>query len=294
MSGGWRTVVVQGTSRITIASGQLIITDLELETSRSIPLGDIGRLLLMQTNGLISIEALRQLSLNDVGVILCSKRYMPMAELSAYNMHDNAAGAVIDQASWTPERKQFVWRSIIKNKIRNQIQHLHINGIQVPGPLYAYARDVKPGDPSNREGQAARIYFRLLFGNGFRRHAPDAVNAALNFGYSLLTSCFSRVLAMHGYNTALGIHHDNRRNRYNLACDLMESFRPFVDQAVYDMEIKRLDSKTKNELIQLIYRDCIYKGRNMNIDQAIETYTLDIMKLMSEEQQFYTEIKLKI
>lgn len=148
--------------------------------------------------------------------------------------------------------------------------------------LYDYLNSVETGDKSNREGLAARCYFTALFGRGFVRHAPDSTNAALNYGYALILSTVSRALVLHGYSTALGIHHISRVNRFNLSCDLMEPFRPFVDLQVYRQGERSFDKLFKRELIASLQKRVLYGGRHCILEDAVSDFSLRTCRLMTD------------
>ena len=101
------------------------------------------------------------------------------------------------------------------------------------------------GDATNREGHAAKVYFNALFGMDFTRTAENSINAALNYGYSLLLSTCTREIAINGYITQLGLFHDNMFNPFNLAFDLMEPFRPLVDNLIKQMAPDKLSTMKK-------------------------------------------------
>ena len=122
--------------------------------------------------------------------------------------------------------KKHVWAEIVAEKIRKQALHLQHWKCEEADLLYQYINEIEFGDVTNREGHAAKVYFNALFGMDFTRSAENVTNAALNYGYSLLLSTFNRCVVANGYITQLGLFHDNVFNQFNLACDLMEPFRP--------------------------------------------------------------------
>lgn len=130
----------------------------------------------------------------------------------------------------------------------------------------------------------------MLFGNSFIRFEDDHINAALNYGYTILCSAFNRVIALHGYNTALGIHHHSRNNPYNLSCDLMEPFRPFVDQVVYHMNGQELTWENKQRLIGLLHNKCTYDGYETTISNAIENFVLNAVSVMEVPRSKLKEV----
>jgi CRISPR-associated protein Cas1 len=133
-----------------------------------------------------------------------------------------------------------VWQRIVKVKIRGQAQCLKSLGCPNVDTLLSLSGGVLSGDPENIEAQAARIYWKSLFGKVFRRLAfssedSDRINSALNYGYAIARSIVARSLVSHGFVPSIGIHHDNQLNAYNLADDLLELLRPLIDHTVFEL-----------------------------------------------------------
>ena len=134
--------------------------------------------------------------------------------------------------------KKQLWKQVVEAKIRNQaslLDNVGENG-NVLKPFYT---NVRSGDVDNREGIAARIYFQHLFGDSFIRNRDEpGINALLNYGYSILRAATCRAIVSSGLLPAIGIYHHNRSNAYPLADDLMEPYRPFVDEVVYSLAMR--------------------------------------------------------
>ena len=290
---GWRTLAIQSPVRISIQDEQVKLFDIKQQMDTVIPIDELNRVLLLSPSSVLTTGFLRELVSRKISIVICDKKHNPLGEVNGYATHEEAAGAILDQTAWSQERKDIIWADIAKCKIRNQIKLLELKNRAVPEPMFEYLKSIAPGDPTNREGQAARLYFKTLFGEDFRRHAPDAINAALNYGYSLICSGISRALALHGYHTALGIHHYSRNNKFNLSCDLMEPFRPFIDSIVAEKIPKVLDMALKKELIQSLGNICVYNGSRMTIDTAIEQFTLDTAKAMSDGRLKFREVEFE-
>lgn len=279
---GWRTLVVQDHERLSLHDGQIKLDMKETETE--VPIGQLSQLIIMSPEGSITLPLLDELAARHVSVIFCDSKRNPSAELIGINQHTESAGCVMDQACWTQGRKMLVWQEIVRNKIILQsdlLEQMHLPNADM---LTCYAADLVPGDLSNREGQAARVYFKTLFGQDFIRHCGDEVNLALDYGYAILRSAVSRVLVLHGYHPALGIHHESRFNPTNLSCDLMEPFRPFVDCTVYANQHRTLTWEYKKELIGVLQKACRYGGRSMNLQNAVEYFSMDVLKAMTEPE----------
>ena len=111
--------------------------------------------------------------------------------------------------------------------------------------LSSYLQQIAWNDETNREGHAAKVYFNALFGLDFTRTEDNLINAALNYGYSIILSSFTREIVANGYITQLGLFHDNMFNQFNLASDLMKPFRPLVDKCVLGMKLEQFEHEEK-------------------------------------------------
>ena len=143
--------------------------------------------------------------------------------------------------------------------------------------LSEYTGQIELADATNREGHAAKVYFNALFGMDFTRSADIPINAALNYGYSMILSAFNREVCANGYLTQLGIFHDNMFNHFNLSSDLMEPFRVLVDRMVYRMQPtefgKEESMKCGNYWIKKVEID----GQNQFVMNAIKIYTKSVL-----------------
>ena len=145
----------------------------------------------------------------------------------------------------------------MKYKIHNQAMLLKKLEIKEYTKLLEYEKQVEIADKTNREGHAAKVYFNLLFGNDFIRDNEDNTNAALNYGYAILLSMLNRDIVSKGYITPLGINHRSEFNQFNLSCDLMEIFRPLVDEAVYNNRELAFDKEFKYKLVDVCNKTVI-------------------------------------
>lgn len=156
------------------------------------------------------------------------------------------------------------------------------------------AGEVELGDQRNREAQAARLYFPRLFGKGFvRSDERQAINGHLNYGYSLLLATFSREIVANGYLTQLGIHHTGWENAFNLASDLMEPFRPFVDACVLQQKDQPLTLETKLNLIGVLDQVITYQGMQMDLTQTVQQYVRDCLNYLNGDTKVVTEMEFE-
>lgn len=167
-------------------------------------------------------------------------------------------------------------------KIRKQAEHLSYRNLLEAEMLYQYLGEVQLGDETNREGHAAKVYFNALFGKDFTRGEENSINAALNYGYSILLSAFNRCISANGYLTQIGLFHDNMFNPFNLASDLMEPFRPIVDRKVKEMLPEQFEHEEKMELLTILQQDVVIAERKEYLNNAIKIYTKSVFDAVND------------
>ena len=283
MASGWRTVVINRHEELEMSDNQLIIKSEEQEWT--VPLEQVRDVMVAHPSGSVSFSLLQRLTEDGVNVVLCDRRHEPAAQLIPIGGHLEGAGHLLDQAAWTQRRKDALWKQIVREKITMQAELLRQVEHAAAKDVGSYAAQVRPGDSTNREGAAAKVYFRALFGDDFVRHAVDDVNAALNYGYTILNTAVSRAIVSHGYNTALGIHHCNRLNYVNLSCDLMEPFRPLVDAIVATNAGLPLDWPYMQQLIGVLQCTCRLDGKEYKLGDALDLFILQAMDVMQGERK---------
>lgn len=222
-----------------------------------------------------------------VKVIFCDSKRIPVAELvSYYGSHDSSA-KIRSQIAWLDETKAMVWREIVSEKIRNQAELLFEIHKEAEGDLISsYIDQIEEYDATNREGHAAKVYFNALFGMGFSRGEEHPINAALNYGYSILLSAFNREVAANGYLTQIGIFHDNMFNHFNLSCDLMEPFRILVDRKVFYDPPEVFDTEQKHAFWHMLEDTVYIDGSKQLVSNAIKIYTKSFFEAMNDNDAF--------
>lgn len=219
---------------LAVHRGFLTVTSGAEERGR-IPLDDISALIVHAHGTVWSTSVFTRLSDRGIPVVICGTNHAPAAIVWPLDGHHLQGARMRAQlAASRPLAKQ-IWSQIIKSKIRMQGSILARNG-QEAGAFDLLARKVRSGDPGNIEAQAARRYWKLLFGPDFTRdqNAPG-INGLLNYGYTVLRATLSRAICAAGLHPTIGVFHANRANAFALADDLMEPYRPLVDQMVLDL-----------------------------------------------------------
>jgi len=283
-----RTLVFSSPSVLSLKNAQLVIAMKEHpDEKRTVPIEDIGVVMIENPMVSVTIPLLNALSDDNVAVVICDHRGMPNAMLQNLETN-NCQGEVLRTQLAVGEvmRKQ-LWKQLVEAKIHNQarlLTKLGYNG-DVLKPYYS---NVKSGDADNREGIAARIYWSELFGSGFvrDRNLPGA-NTLLNYGYSVLRAAVARALMSSGLLPALGLFHHNRSNAFPLADDMMEPFRPFVDEVVYDLVLhgrEGLTQETKGALLQVLCSDTCYAKTTRPLSIGLSMTMASLVKCYAKEQ----------
>lgn len=266
----WRTVVITKTSKLDYSLGHLVVRDVENTTK--IHISEISVLLIESTSVSVTATLLNELVKKKVTVIFCDEKHSPSFELTAYHGSHDCSLKLKMQIEWDSFTKQCVWTSIVAEKIRNQAFVLEYYGIEQYKKLLEYIEEIEINDESNREGHSAKVYFNALFGKSFSRSNNCPINSALNYGYSLILSVFNREVISNGYLTQLGLFHDNMFNQYNLSCDLMEPFRPFVDLLVKEMNPQKFEREEKIKILNLLNDELIIDERKQTMLNSIKIY----------------------
>lgn len=279
---GWRTVVVTKNCKLSYKNGYLVIRSEEIQT---IHLSEISSIIV--ENGMASITSylMNELANNKIKLIICDEKHNPSCELMPYYGSFNTAKKIAKQSKWTNERKGIAWQNLIKHKIHNQamlLKKLEISGYE---KLLEYEADVQFFDKTNREGHSAKVYFNLLFGLDFKRNNDDNINKALDYGYSILLSIFNREIVNKGYITPLGIQHKNEFNQYNFSCDLMEQFRPLIDEIVFNNKKCQFNKEFKYKLINVANRIITINGKQQFLNNAIPIFIANIAEFLENKEE---------
>ena len=280
----WRTVIISSQSKLDYQMGYMVIRGLE---TQKILLNEVA--ILMIENPAVSFTGclIAELIEKKVKVVFCDEKRSPAAELVPYHGSHDSATKIRSQITWSEETKAMVWQEIVSEKIRNQAELLYEVHKKQEGDLIAsYIDQVERYDATNREGHAAKVYFNALFGMEFSRGADNPINAALNYGYSLLLSAFNREVAANGYLTQLGIFHDNMFNHFNLSCDLMEPFRILVDRKVFYERPSVFEKEQKHAFWRLLEETVLIDGTKQMVSNAIKIYAKSVFDAMNDGDVF--------
>ena len=289
---GWRSVIITQHAKLTYSMQMMIVQT--RDGINQIPIEDINLLLVSTTQAVITSALISKLAQNQTKIIFVDEKDNPVVETAVYYPGARNIAKLKEQFNWDGHLKELLWTKIVSQKIKNQIavlENYHLAKDDVQNEL----DQLEINDESNREAIAARKYFMLLFDKNFVRRDTSAVNAALDYGYAILLSSFNREIVMNGYLTYFGIHHCSQENQFNLASDLMEPFRPFVDYWVKAHErIKELTPDIKYGLVELLSLEIKFNGKSTLLTNAITVYTRECLKFLSGERKELPEMEMSL
>ncbi len=281
---GYRQVIIKKSEKLHFKDKQLIID--KDNQSTKIPLEDINYILIEDSTTIITTRLLAELGKNAISLIVCDEKHEPTSIMYPYNYHFKQLDVFTHQLEIDDSIKNEFWNQIVKRKIENSIRVLEMTSKEeFPiSKLNEYINEVIDGDSKNREGLAAKIYFRSIFGSDFIRFYDDNINAALNYGYTILASAIIRNLAVYGLNTYLGIHHNSKINNFNLAYDFLEPYRSVIDKFVYDNKddiVLPLSFEFRKKLINLLNKEVLHQNKKYTIEYSISLLIKSYIKSFS-------------
>lgn len=284
-----KTILLENKASLSTKNLQLVIKT-EVKES-SIPIEDIGFLVIDNSEIYLSIPALNLLIDNNTSIIICNSSHLPNGMFLNLNSHHIQQEIFKNQIDATQPLKKQLWQQTIIEKIKNQGLLLEM----ITGNKNSFeflASKVLSGDTSNMEGVAASQYWKSFFEINFKRERfGDYPNNFLNYGYAILRAATARALSGSGLLNTLGIHHKSKYNAFALADDIMEPFRPIVDEKVVEIMQKydeqELNTLIKSELLQILTRTVYFKEEKSPLMVALQ-------KTASSLQQCYTGHRKKI
>ena len=277
----WRIIVISKRSKLDLQLGTLVVRNDEMT---KIVLSEISMIIIESTAVSLTTSLIAELSKRKIKVIFCDEKKNPSCELISYYGSHDTSNKVRKQIAWKENTKEAVWTEIVTEKIRKQKELLNLIGRrQESEQLGTYINEIQVGDKTNREGHAAKVYFNAIFGTDFTRTEDNDINAALNYGYSIILSAFTREITSNGYITQLGIFHDNMFNQFNLASDLMEPFRVLVDKEVLDMQPDKFEHDEKMRLVSILNQEVQIDGKIQYVNNAVKIYCKSIFDALNED-----------
>lgn len=280
----FRSVVISNSAHLSLRNNNLIISKGE---EYIVPIEDMSVLVLEGVSINLTGRLLTKLSQNNVATVICDEKHLPESMIIPINTHYKSFKVLKRQLEQSAAFSKRIWQNIIKAKLSNQGKCLEILELEGVDFLRRLATNVDSGDKGNKEAIGAKAYFKYLYGDDFIRDRDNGtiLNSALNYGYTIIRSAVARSLVAYGFNTALGVHHCNELNSFNLADDFVEPLRPIVDLWVYKNisgDEEELTRENRTQLIDLVNNNCYIDGQKHSIlnaiDKMISSYTTAINK----------------
>lgn len=287
---GWRSVIISQHAKVSYSSHQLVVQT--RDGVNQIPVDDIQILLVGTTSAVITTAAIAALIESNAKIIFTGRNGQPICETVGYYPNNRDRSVIESQFNWDSRLKELLWTKIIIQKIKMQIQVCDFVG-EDSVALDDELNKIEVGDTTNREAVVAHKYFCLLFDDDFTRHNFDPVNAALNYGYSVLLSAIDREIVTNGYLTEFGIHHHSEENSFNLGSDLMEPFRPVIDYWVANQKFNELTPDIKFGLVDLLNYELIYNDKKTILRNALTTHVANCVNYLSGERESI-EVKVEL
>ena len=285
-----RTLYFGSPAHLSTENEQLVINR-EGEKDVTIPIEDIAYLILEHYKISITKTIIQKLAINNTAVIVTDEKHMPTRWLMPLQGNSTQSKVFQAQSKASESLKNRLWKQIIKAKINNQARLLRSHDIG-NNTLILHAKKVKNGDPDNREAQAAKYYWKYLFSpfNFKRERFGGPPNNLLNYGYSILRAMVGRSLVSSGLLPSIGIHHRNQYNSFPLADDIMEPFRPFVDEIVLNLALSdeknlELTKETKRKLLDIPTMDVQIKNEHRSMMNALSLSTASLARCFLLEQR---------
>lgn len=269
---GFRTIVISSRCKLEYSLNYLVCRG---EEEKRICIDEINTLIIQNIGVSMTAALLSRLLEAKVKVIVCDPQNNPQGELIGYYDHFSTYDKIKLQMAWPDALKKELWKFVVVEKIRNQARNLLYLKNENAQLLFQYSREVVPGDESNREGHAAKVYFSSCFGKEFTRNQRVPMNAYLNYGYAIVLSAINREVTSFGYLTQFGIHHIGETNPFNLSCDLMEPIRPYID--LFAISGKLAPDNFKIILAGILSSKVSFSGAEMFLDNAIHLYVEKVL-----------------
>lgn len=280
-----RTLYFGNPCRIGLKDNQLYIDFDDERSPRKVPIEDIGVVVLDDPRVVMTNALITSLMENNSAIVSCNTKHMPDSLMLRMHEHHAFTEKVRNQFTSSEPLRKNLWQQTVIAKIKNQGSLLRLLGIDADNMDY-WASSVKSGDPDNYEARAAAYYWRQMYGeeSGFKRtRFGEPPNNLLNYGYAILRAVVARSLVASGLMTFMGIHHKNKYNPYCLADDIMEPYRPLVDQLVLviaeeESDLEELTPAIKAKLLTVPTLDVNIDGKRSPLMVAVQRTTASLTR----------------
>jgi CRISPR-associated protein Cas1 len=284
---GWRTIYIQEATKLSLNLDNLEV--LYSNHKYYIALEEIDNIVIEDYKTVLTARLISKLCEEGINIIFTDMKKTPVGAIHSLNGNSRTAKYTKLQLNLDKEKRIILWQKIIIVKISSQAINLDKFGKE-SDLLYKYISEVLPGDISNKEGIAARVYFKQLFGPEFVRFEDDIVNYSLNYVYQLVRSKIAQNIIAKGFHPSFGIFHKSEYNYFNLADDLIEPYRPLCDYFIYDIlkkyEYDFLTPNYKEQLMEVFYFKVKINGKKVKLLDSIGLYMNHIFDIYEKGVDF--------
>lgn len=288
-----RTLLFANPAYLSVHKRQLVVDLPDQQKKATVPVEDIGVVILEHPQITISHTLISYLLGNNVALVTCDGHHLPQGLMLNLNGHSQQQERFRNQVAATEALKNKLWQQTVRAKITNQASLLKSNGLEVSN-LDRWAEKTSSGDPDNFEARAAAWYWKKLFNDHLERFKRGRFegepNNLLNYGYAILRAVIARSLVGSGLLPTLGYHHHNKYNAYCLADDVMEPYRPYVDQLVLELvrgeeDYSSLTPVLKQKLLQIPVLDVKIGGQNSPLMLAAQQTTSSLYRCYEKKEK---------
>ena len=273
-----RNIFITNPTKLSVRDNDLLLTTGVEE--KSIPLEDISSIILDNKSILITASALEEIASREIVLLTNDEKTLPNGIFQGYGKHSRQLSLTKAQLNMSMSQKNNLWQEIIIKKLENQGKVLKLLGYSGSDYLPNLSKQVRSGDEGGLEAVGSKYYFQKLFGSNFTRKEKNIKNFALNYGYAIIRGRIASTLASYGYICSLGIHHNNEYNAFNLADDIIDSYKVVVELWVannIDNLSEELSIENKISLLNLLNTDIELAGKKysveLSINETIESFT---------------------
>jgi CRISP-associated protein Cas1 len=282
----WKGLHITRPGRLSLGDGQIIVTQENGEAR--LPLEDIGWIILDEPRLTLTAALLSACAEQGIAIINTDSRHMPSSLTLPFHQHHRQAGVAARQISLSMPFRKRCWQAIVRAKLNNQSIVLEQNGRKDMAALRAMVKLVNSGDPENVEARGARQYWSSLFDGFIRDNPADLRNKMLNYGYAVMRAGVARALVGAGFLPSIGLHHASQTNAFNLADDIIEPFRPFVDSVVFQHCVTRandddLTLEDRRRMAGLLLETTRFDGNETALLGACEACVSSLMRAVEAD-----------
>lgn len=290
----WRGLHLTQAARLSLADSQISVKQEASEVR--LALEDIAWIIIDTPQAILSSALMSACMEAGIALVFTDERHTPSGLTLPFHRHHLQGTIAKLQIDAKDSVKKRLWQAIVRRKILNQAAALSILERENAGTLNEIARHVEPGDPANVEARAARFYWGRLFADFVRDDDNDCRNKMLNYGYAVVRAGVARALVASGFLPAFGLKHDGAANAFNLADDLVEPFRPFVDVLVWktfndsgdrDVDLSLEDRRT---MAGVLLRNGKVGGAKVSLLVAAEIAAASLSRALEFEKPAFLEL----